>query len=128
MVIALSCLAALSQVAVLAYSGCARLDKGLPGVHTIHGRFAPGKPTAAFCLYAFAGQHVIINIEPSANLHTQGYLRFAGTPAQPDWAPGSPGGTVFNEAVPWAGKYWLVVGQRFNGRKIGSFKIEISSN
>jgi hypothetical protein len=104
------------------------LDKGHPGIHIIQGRFAPRKPTVSYCLYALAGQHLLIKIKPSANLDTKGYLRFAGTPAQPNWAPGSPGGTVFNEAVPWAGKYWLVIGQRFNGRKVGSFKIEISSN
>jgi len=128
MVIALSCLATLSQPAALAHSGCTRLDKGVAGVHVIHGRFARGRPRAAYCLYALAGQHLLINIKPSANLDTQGYLRFAGTPAQPDWAPGSPGGIVFNEAVPWAGNYWLVVGQRFNEKKTGNFTVEISSN
>ena len=127
-VVAFCCLAAVSQAGVSAHSRCTRLDKGLPGIHTIHGRFGPGKFRAAYCLYALADQHVLINIRPSANLDTQGYLRFAGTPAQPKWAPGSPGGTVFNEAVPWSGKYWLVVGQRFNERKIGNFKVEISSN
>jgi hypothetical protein len=104
------------------------LDKGLPRIHIIQGRFAPRKPTVSYCLYALAGQHLLINIKPSASLDTQAHLRFAGIPAQPDWAPGSPGGTVFNEAVPWTGKYWLVVGQRFNGRKIGRFKVEISGN
>jgi hypothetical protein len=104
------------------------LDKGHPGIHIIQGRFAPRKPTVSYCLYALAGQHLLIKIKPSANLDTQAHLRFAGIPVQPNWAPGSPGGTVFNEAVPWAGKYWLVVGQRFNGRKIGSFKVEISSD
>jgi hypothetical protein len=128
MVIALSCLAILGQPAASAQSGCTRLDQGTTRVHIIHGRFARGRPGAAYCLYALAGQHVLINIKPSGNLDTQGYLRFAGTPAQPDWAPGSPGGIVFNELVPWAGKYWLVVGQRFNEKKAGSFTVEISSN
>jgi len=128
MIIALSCLATFSQPTALAQSGCTRLDQGTTGVHIIHGRFARGRPRAAYCLYALADQHVLINIKPSANLDTQGYLRFAGTPAQPGWAPGSPGGIVFNEPVPWAGKYWLVVGQRFNEKKAGNFTVEISSN
>ena len=128
MVIALSCLATLSQPAAFAQSGCTRLDQGTSGVHIIQGRFARGRPRVAYCLFALAGQHLLINIKPSGNLDTQGYLRFAGTPAQPDWAPGSPGGIVFNEPVPWAGKYWLVVGQRFNEKKAGSFRVEISSN
>ena len=125
---ALGCLLALSQVTASGDGGCLRLDKGPPGIHIIHGRFIQGKPRAAYCIYARAGQHVLIDIKPSANLDTQGYLRFVGTPAKPDWAPGSPGGIVFNETLPWAGKYWLLVGQRFNERQPGSFKIEISSN
>lgn len=128
MATSLGCLIALSQVTAFGYDRCLRLDKGLPGINVIHGRFTHGKPRAAYCLYAHAGQHVLIDIKPSANLDTQGYLRFAGTPAKPDWAPGSPGGIVFNEAVPWAGKYWLVVGQRFNERRAGRFEIEISGN
>jgi hypothetical protein len=60
-------------------------------------------------------------------LNTEGQLRFVGSPSQPDWAPGNPGGVVVDEALPWAGEYRLSVGQRYNEKKIGRFSIEISS-
>jgi hypothetical protein len=128
MVAALVCLVALSQVSAYSDSGCIRLDKANSGIHLLHGRLTRAKPRVSYCFYALAGQHMLINIKPSGDLNTQGYLRFAGTPAKSDWAPGSPGGIVFNETLPWAGKYWLIVGQRFSEWKVGSFKIEISTD
>jgi hypothetical protein len=121
-------LVVLGQATAAGDRGCIRLDKAARGIHIIHGQFSRGIPRVTYCLYALAGQQVLINIKPSGNLNTEGYLRFAGDPPRPDWGPGSPGGIVFNEALPWAGKYWLVVGQRFNERKVGGFEIEISAD
>ena len=81
---------------------------------------------ATYCFSALAGQHVLIKIKPSPNLNTEGYVQFLGSPEKSDWSPGSPGGIVFNEELPWKGKYLLVVGQRFNEKKAGSFTVEIS--
>jgi hypothetical protein len=111
MVVAVAGLLVLGQSTGFAGIGCIRLDKDVRGIHIIHGRFASSKPIVTYCIYALAGQHALINIKPSDNLDTQGYLRFVGTPRSGGWAPGSPGGVVFNEALPWTGKYLLV--QRF---------------
>ena len=121
-------LVALSQATASSNRGCVRLDKAERGTHIIYGQFSRGIRRVTYCFYGRPSQQVLINIKPLGNLNTEGQLRFAGSPSQPDWAPGSPGGIVFNEALPWAGKYWLVVGQRFNERKVGSFKIEISTH
>jgi hypothetical protein len=124
----LACVVTLSQPAAFAYSSCLRLDKGEREVHVIYGRFVRGKPEMSYCLYGRAGQQLRITIKPSGNLNTEGQLRFPGTPSQPDWAPGNPGGVVFDEALPWTGEYRLVVGQRYNEKKIGKFSIEISTD
>jgi hypothetical protein len=125
--IAIACLIVFGHAAAFAAKGCMRLDKDGRGIHIIYGRFTLGKPKLNYCIYAVAGQHVLINIKPSGDLDTQGYLLFIGTDRKHNWAPGSSGGIVFNEPLPWTGKYLLVVGQRFNERKVGSFEIEIST-
>jgi hypothetical protein len=123
----LVCVVTLSQATTFAYSSCVRLDKGERAVHVIYGRFVRGKLKVSYCLYGRAGQQVRITIKPLGNLNTEGQLRFVGSPSQPDWAPGNPGGVVVDEALPWAGEYRLSVGQRYNEKKIGRFSIEISS-
>jgi hypothetical protein len=124
----LVCVVTVSQPTVFAYNSCLRLDKGDREVHVIYGRFVRGKPKISYCLYGRAGQQLRITIKPLGNLNTEGQLRFAGTPSQPDWAPGNPGGVVFDEALPWAGEYRLVVGQRYNEKNIGRFSIKISTD
>jgi hypothetical protein len=126
-VTALVCLFILSGPTTFAYGGCVRLDKGERAVYVIDGRFVRGKPKMSYCLYGRAGQRVRIAIKPLGNLNTEGQLRFVGTPAQTGWAPGSPGGVVFDEALPWEGEYRLAVGQRYNEKKIGRFSIKIST-
>jgi hypothetical protein len=125
----LVCVVMLGPATTFAHSSsCLRLDKGERKVHVIYGRFVRGKPKISYCLYGRAGQELRITVKPLGNLNTEGQLRFAGVPSQPDWAPGSPGGVVFDEALPWAGEYRLVVGQRYNEKKIGKFSIKISTD
>jgi hypothetical protein len=118
----------LCGTASLGQTVCTRLDKGRERSHIIHGQFARGKPNTTFCFYALSGRHVLVRIRPSGGLNTEANIKFAGTPAQPDWAPGSPGGIVFDEKVPWSGKYLIVVGQRFDEKKVGKFEIDISTD
>jgi hypothetical protein len=124
---ALICLLGLNQAAGAADGGCIRLDKDVSGVHVIPGRFASGKAQITYCLYARAGQRVRINVKPSGRLNLEANVRFAGVPAS-DWAPGSPGGVVLDEALPWTGKYLLVIGQRFGERRKGAFEVDISTH
>jgi len=124
---AVICLLGLSQSAGAADGGCIRLDKGVPGVHVIPGRFDHGQAQIIYCLYARAGQRLRINLKPSGRLNLEANLRFAGVPAS-DWAPGNPGGVVLDEALPWTGKYLLIIGQRFGERRKGPFKLDISTH
>jgi hypothetical protein len=123
----LICLVGLGQAAGAAYGSCIRLDKDIPGVHVIPGRFNRGKAQIVYCLYARAGQHVRIDIKPSGTLNLEGNVRFTGVPTS-DWAPGNPGGVVLDEALPWTGTYLLVIGQRFDERRKGVFEVEISTH
>lgn len=118
---------ALHPAAGLAAGDCLRLDQNLPGRYHLQGRFLPGAPTAAFCLFGSAGERVTVAVKPSANLDTEGYVEFAGTPPHGNWAPGGPGGTVFDEPLPWTGEYRLVIAQRFNEKKAGGFEIDITT-
>lgn len=123
----LICLFGSSQAAGAAYGSCIRLDKDIPGVHVIPGRFTRGKAQIIYCLYARAGQHVRIDINPSGTLNLEGNVRFPGVPRS-DWSPGNPGGVVLDEPLPWTGKYLLVIGQRFGERRRGPFQIDISTH
>jgi len=123
----LICLFGLGQAAGAAYGSCIRLDKDVPGVHAIPDRFTRGKAQINYCFYARAGQHVRINLKPSGPLNLEANVRFAGVPTS-DWAPGNPGGVVLDEALPWTGKYSLVIGQRFGERRRGPFEVEISTH
>ena len=116
----------LAQTTGLAAAACIPLGTSTRPIHIIHGKFSGGISKATYCFSALAGQHVLINIKPSGNLNTEGYVQFLGPPGKSDWSPGSPGGIVFNEELPWKGKYLLVVGQRFNEKKAGGFTVEIS--
>ena len=116
----------LAQTTGLAAASCIPLGTSTRPIHIIHGKFSHGMSKATYCFSALAGQHVLIKIKPSPNLNTEGYVQFLGSPEKSDWSPGSPGGIVFNEELPWKGKYLLVVGQRFNEKKAGSFTVEIS--
>jgi hypothetical protein len=118
----------LAQTTGLAADTCIRLEAGTQAVHIIHGRFSRGRSKVTYCFTAVASQHVLIDIKPSDDLNTEGHVEFLGPPRKPDWSPGSPGGIVFNEELPWQGKYLLVVGQRFNEKKAGSFMVKISGN
>lgn len=116
---------ALPPAAGLAAGDCLRLDQSVPGRYHLQGRFSLGASTAAYCLFGSAGERVTIAVTPSADLDTEGYVEFAGTPPHGNWAPGGPGGTVFDETLPWTGEYRLVIAQRFNEKKAGNFEIDI---
>jgi hypothetical protein len=116
----------LAQTTGLAAAACIPLGTSTRPIHIIHGEFSRGTSKATYCFSALARQLVLIEIKPSGNLNTEGHVRFLGPPEKSDWLPGSPGGIVFNEELPWQGKYLLVVGQRFNEKKAGSFTVEIS--
>lgn len=117
---------AMHSVNGFAASSCLRIDQSGSGPYHLQGRFSSSVPTASYCFVARAGRHATIEIKPSAALDTEGSVQFTGTPAQTNWAPGGPGGVVFNETLPWTGEYRLVVGQRFNERKTGDFTVEIT--
>ena len=118
----------LAQTTGLAAATCISLGTSTRPIHIIHGNFSRGRSIATYCFSALARQHVLINIKPSGDLNTEGHVQFLGPPEKSDWAPGSPGGIVFNEELPWKGRSLLVVGQRFNEKKAGSFTVEISGN
>jgi hypothetical protein len=84
------------------------------------GRFKSGPGEKSYCVYARAGQTMKVTITPlTPDMPTLGHIVFPSR--QED---GGPGGVVFDDKLPEAGRYEIHIGRRFE-KKAGAFELSV---